>query len=444
MDNLKLIFQLYLRPASALSDIMDNGSWLFAGIAVLVVAFGFFATVNAKLESAYHIPTFNEYYQPVFDEDENPAQAEVQYKRSLAAYNDALAAHKTVPVVGDAFFKLFSFDSEGFYRPLISLSLFYVPTIILLMSLFGGVGSFGLVLRRDYGTLSVCVLSVWAAAQLPFAVTGILLYSVPVDPSVYLAIWAASGLLFGVFMVFCLRTVFGANYGVALLVVCISWVSISLGSYVFRFVSPLMFSPFLIFYAVVYLGGSLGGEVRGLGNALRQKQNLKRFLHNATVNPNDADAHVQLGIIYLQRKQVAKAVEHLEKAISIDKREIDANFELGKLARSQGSFQTAIDRFTIVLEENDKHSLSEIWREVGATYLAAGMLTEARDALEKYVERRSADPEGLYYLGKVLKAQGELDEAKKVFGEAVSYAKASPDFRQHGTRQWGKLAQREL
>jgi hypothetical protein len=40
--------------------------------------------------------------------------------------------------------------------------------------------------------------------------------------------------------------------------------------------------------------------------------------------------------------------------------------------------------------------LSEIWREIGATYLAANMLNEAREALEKFVERRAFDPEGLY------------------------------------------------
>src|SRR5205823_2614840 len=202
----------------------------------------------------------------------------------------------------------------------------------------------------------------------------------------------------------------------------------SLGIYVVRLAGPWLFSPFLIFFVVMYLGGFLGGEVRGFGNAFRRKQNLKRFLHNATVNPRDADAHVQLGIIYLQRRQDAKALEHLTKAIEIDEDEIDANYELGKLARSHGDLQAALDRFAIVLGQNDKHALSEIWREIGATYLEANMLTEARDALEKFVERRSADVEGLYYLGKVLRAQGETERATEIFNEAIQSAKASTDY----------------
>ena len=324
------------------------------------------------------------------------------------------------------------------------LSIFYVPATILLAGMFGAVGSFGLVLRRDYGTLAVCTLYAWAAAHLPFAVVGLALSTAAVAASVYLALWVASGLLFGVFAVFALRTVFGSNYGVAMLVVSLAWLSMSLGIFVFQHVSPLLFSPFLLFYALMYLGGSIGGEVRGFGNALRQKQNLKRFLHNATVNPRDADAHVQLGLIYLQRRQEAKALEHLKKALEIDEREIDANYEMGKLARTKGELQAALDHLAVVVDQDDKHSLSEIWREIGATYLAAGMNDEAKDALEKFVQRRAGDPEGLYYLGKALKARGEIDRAQEMFIACVDYAKTSPDFRRSAIRQWSKLAQKEL
>jgi len=445
MDNLKLIFRLYLNPAAAMSDIMDKGSWLVAAGAVLVVSIAFFGTINMKLESAYHVPNAAEFRHVERDDDsEDPDAAIKKNARSAAAYREAMANRQVIPVLGDRFFQFFYFEPGKFYQPLLLLSVFYVPAAILLMCLIGGVGSFGLVLRRDYGTLAACTLNSWAAAHLPFAIAGAFLFSQAVDPVVYLAMWAASGLLFGVFMVFALRTVFGSSYGHAIVVVAVAWLALSLGMYVSRFIGPWLFSPFLIFFVVMYLGGFLSGEARGLGNAFRRKQNLKRFLHNATVNPKDADAHVQLGIIYLQRRQEAKALEHLNKAIEIDPDEIDAQYELGKLARSKGELQGALDHFAVVLEQNDKHALSEIWREVGATYLAAGMLTEARDALEKFVDRRSGDVEGLYYLGKVLKAQGETEKASELFAEAIQLAKASPDYHRNRTRHWSKLAQKEI
>jgi tetratricopeptide (TPR) repeat protein len=312
------------------------------------------------------------------------------------------------------------------------------------MCLFGGAGNFGLILRRDYGTLAVCSLMAWAAAHLPFALAGITLSSPEISPPIYFSMWLASSILFGVLMVFALRVVLGANYGTAVLVVCTAWLAFSLGMYIFRYISPWMFSPFLLFFAYIYFGGYLGGEVRGFGNAIRQRQNFKRFLHNATVNPRDADAHVQLALIYLGRKQETKALEHLNRAIEIDANEIDANYELGKIARQKGNLQQALNHFSIVVEQNDKHSLSEIWREIGATYLAANMLAESREALEKFVERRPVDSEGLYYLGKVFKAQGEMDKAREMFEQAIESARNSPDYRRRELKHWSKLAQKEI
>ena len=445
MENIKLLFQLYFRPASAMSDIIDKGNWLFAAVLVLLVSQAFFVFVNVKLDAAYRIPEFGRFYNPDFSQtDGDSPQAEAAYNRAMQEYKTAMAERQKIPVVGDTFFDFFSFDSAAPYRPLLTISIFYVPAVILLMSLFGGVGRFGVVLQRDYGTLAVCTLMGWAAGHLPFTIIGALLQSANVSPPVFLGLWAAGGLLFGVFMMFAVRTVFGANYGTAIVVVCIAWFAFTIGMYVFRYVSPWLFSPFLIFYAVIYLGGFVGGEVRGFGNAFRQRQNFKRFLHNATVNPKDADAHVQLALIYLQRRQEAKAIEHLNKAYEIDQEEIDANYELGKIERAKGNLQEALNHFSVVVEQNDKHALSEVWREIGATYLEANMLTEARDALEKFVERRSFDSEGLYYLGKVLKGQGETERAREMFQQAVEAGKNSPDYRRRDIGVWVKLARKEM
>ena len=329
MENLKLLFQIYVRPAFAMSEIMDRGSWLFAAAAVMIVSMAYYATINAKLSAAYSIPRISDYIGRNYDAaDEDSPEAVAAYNKFVAAYQQAMNERPRVPVIGDRFFQLFSFEPTKFFEPLLLLSLFYVPASILLMSLFAGVGNFALVLRRDFGTLSVCALSAWVAGNLPFSLVGLALGSTSVGPNIYFAMWIASGAMFGMFMVFALRTVFGASYGAAILTVCLAWISLSGGMYVFRFVSPWLLSPFLLFYAFMYLGGSIGGEARGFGNAFRQRQNFKRFLHNATVNPRDADAHVQLGLIYRQRRQDARALEHFNKAYEIDRTEIDANCEL--------------------------------------------------------------------------------------------------------------------
>jgi len=444
METLKLLFLIYVRPAFAFSEIMDRGSWLIAAGITLVVGILFFATVNAKLNAAYQMPVLSDYYNEVIHSEIDPEVAENYQADAMRQYQEAVKNKRTIPVVGDRFFSFFSFDPTAFYRPVIAISLFYVPAVILFVSIFGGFASFGLLLRRDYAVIATCTLLAWSAAHLPFAIAGVAAFGSEMDPMVWLSLWVASGAIFGILMLFAIRTVFGASYGVALLAVALSWPALSLAMYVLEYVSPWLLSPFLLFWAFIYFGGYLGGEVRGFGNSFRQRQNLKRFLQNAIVNPKDADAHVQLGIIYLDRRQEARALEHFNKAIAIDKEEIDANYELGRIARQHKALQKALDHFAIVVEQDDKFRLSEIWREIGATYLDAGMLNEAYEPLDKFVTRRNVDPEGLYYFGKLLKAKGENDRAKEMFESAIQSAKTSPYFRSRQLGQWAKLAQKEL
>lgn len=445
MENIKLFFRLYFSPASALSGILDRGSWLFAAGMVVLAALLFFNGVNAKLDAVYRIPEFNEYYLPPVDDDEYSSPDTVeQYNSASIAYQKANAARPKVPLVGDYFFKFFSFESSKFYVPLLSISFLYVPAAILLLCFLGGLGNFGVVIRRDYMALATCTLMSWAAAHLPFGIAGLLLGPLNLLPLVFLSLWAASGLLFGILMVLALRTVFGTDNGPNVIVVGSAWLAFSLGTMIFPHISPWLFSPFLLIYGFLYFGGSVRSEVGGMGNTFRQRQNFKRFLHNATINPRDADAHVQLGLIYKQRRQDALALEHFQKAYEIDPEEVDANYELGKIARANAEFQKALDHFAVVVEQNDKHSVSEIWREIGATYLEAGMPAEAQDSLEKFVERRSLDPEGLYHLGMCFKAQGEGEKAKENFTEAVEAAKIAPSYQRREAGHWRKLAQKEL
>ncbi len=450
MENIKFLFQLYFRPAAAMSEIIDKGSWLAAAILMLIVSFSFHYAVNSRIANSYAVSTSDYYLTHTnfngadsVDGKLTSAQlGEAEFYANVDLEKEMQRERRPLPLAGKYAPYFVSFE-ENFFTPLISLSVFYVPFLILLMVIFGG-GNFGVILQRSYGELATCSLMAWAAAHLPFAAAGFLLGSAAVDSSVFLILWLLSVLLFGGLMIFALRTVFGTNYATAFFVVCVAPLAFSAGMYVFKFVSPWLFSPFLLFYAYMYFGGAISGGLSGASGAFRQKQNFKRFLHNATVNPRDADARIQLGLIYLQRQQHEKALQYFTEAVEIDKKEIDGNYELGKLARKNGERQQALNYFSVVLEQNDKHALSEIWREIGATYLEANMLTEACDALEKFVMRRPVDAEGLYYLGKVYKAQNEPEKAREMFEQAIESAKTSPNFRRRELRYWSKLAQKEI
>ncbi|HEY0460376.1 MAG TPA: hypothetical protein VGC97_14660 [Pyrinomonadaceae bacterium] len=442
MNSLKLLFTLFYRPLSAMSEIIDRGSWFFAAAAVLIISAAFFFTVNTKLQAAYAAPDFGKFYQA--NKELSPDDREAQYKNAVAEFQKAVAAKQEIPMTGDYFFKVANFETGGFAKFFFALSVFYVPAIILLITLFTTAGKFGEILPREYGALAACTLYAWAAAHLPFAIAGAWLFSQNAAPLAFLEIWLASSVLFGVLMVFAVRTVFGASYKTSALTVAAASFGIVLAMNIFQLASPWMLAPFVLFYIYTFFSAKIGSEISGYATEFRKKQKAKRALEQASANPYDAAPHVQLGMIYRTRRQDAKSLEHFRQAFEIDATEVEANYELGKLAREKGELQTALNHFGAVVEQNERHALSEIWREIGATYLHAGMLAEAREALEKFADRRPFDAEGLYYLGKVLKAQSEHRMARDFFMQAVESVQTSPVYRRREVRYWSKLAQKEI
>jgi Tfp pilus assembly protein PilF len=447
LDNFKFLFELYFRPQRAFSNIIDNGSLVFGAIAVLLVSFAFQFGVNARLREAYSTLQPARLNAQIYQQQSARNRLPKDYSDESLSIADRRASYQTFVtesqkslIFGGYGAWFFSFSSTSMFGLLIALAIFYVPATVLLLTFFEPVGSFGVVLRRDYGALLTCTLMSWAAAHLPFALIGLALSNNRVDSNILFSLWLISGLWFGVLMIFSIRTVFGVRWASAVAVIGLSWLSINLGSRIFAYVSPYLFSPFLLFFAYYYLRNEAGV----LSSAFSQRQNFRRFLDTAALNSHDAEVRVQLGLIYKQRQQIDLALKYFNEAVTIDPQEPDANYELGKIARQNNDLQKALEHFSIVAEQNDKYAQSEIWREIGATYFDAKAYSEAREFLEKFVERRPFDPEGLYYLGETLKFLGETERAQEMFKRCVEAVQTSPDYRRGQQRRWGKLAQKQL
>jgi tetratricopeptide (TPR) repeat protein len=423
MHNLSFFLKAFLRPGRAVSDVMDGGSSAMSVGLVLLISAAFFATVNYRLYTAYELP----------------ATAAVEQQAQSPA-----ASAESLPIVGDKFFFYNSFAPEAAIRPLVTVSVFYLSLVVFLTCLLTSVGNYGDVIARDYGTLATSALMAWAASHLPFALLGGLFLVLGLAPPAFFALWVASTLLFTYFMVFVLRTALGASFRVAVPVTLVGGVAFALAHFVFAYIPPAFFLPLLVVYAFVYFRGNVDGRFKEFKKSVLPRQSFKRLLHEVAVNPSNADAHVQLAHVYRFRHQNALAVEHLKKALTIDPREIDANYEIGRIARLNNELQKALDHFAVVVDQDDTHSLNEIWREIGATYLAANMYSEARSALETFRERRPFDAEGLYYLGKAIKGEGAADKARELFQQAVESVKVSPAYRRRYIQRWGELAEKEI
>jgi tetratricopeptide (TPR) repeat protein len=232
-------------------------------------------------------------------------------------------------------------------------------------------------------------------------------------------------------MVLAVRTVFGTPLVTAIGVVSVSWLALALQGYL-----VFLASPFVLYWAYVFLWGDVGDVTWSFG----ARQSFKRYLEASTVNPRDAGAQYQLGLVYQRRRQFTEALERFRKAVAIDANEIDAHYQLGRIARLQQRHVDAIRHFEDVVCRDERHSRYEIWREIGATYIEAGCFEHARWALEKYVAQREHDPEGLYLLGDVLRRLGRGETARQYFERCVESVDTTPSYRLYEVRRWRRLA----
>jgi len=327
----------------------------------------------------------------------------------------------------------------SFYLPLLVLAAIYVPGLLLLGVISGNVqGSIGMVFSRDYSPLLTCTAMAYAAAGLP------LLVLLRILPAAWMLYFGMMGLLFfALLMFFALRTVFGTGDTGAIVMVALSWIPLVAAASLWgplRMMLGWIASPFFLLMAYWYLGRDLSN----IGEGLRKRQNFRKMLDAAAMNPHDADAQVQLGVIYLQRRQVSEAVRRFRRALEIRPDEIDAHFQLGKLDRKQGRLKDALDHFQAVVGQDQKHSQSEILRELGALYNEANQFGDARSMLEAYRERRPYDPEGLYHLGFAYEGQGMQQEAAEAYRHCVEAAQATPRYRRQETAEWSRRAQKRL
>jgi tetratricopeptide (TPR) repeat protein len=324
-----------------------------------------------------------------------------------------------------------------FYGPLLALAVAYVPGILLLCSLLGRLAGFAVSFQRDYSPLLTCTAMAWSAANLALVVAGWIV------PQQLLPVVAGLAYVyFAVLMFFAIRTVFGAGNGASVAVVCLSWIPLVAAAFLWtplHFLMGWIASPFFLFYIWYFFSG----DFSNFGAVMRNRQNFRRVLEASTVNPHDGEAQYQLGLIYQERRNYTEAIRRFQNAVNIDNTETDAHFQLGRIAREQGRLDDALKEFQIVLAQDPRHNLSEILRELGGTYLAAGRLEDAASYLALYVERRAYDPEGLYYYGQALEGLGHPAEAREMYARAVEGARTAPRYRRRFTARWSRLAQKQ-
>ncbi len=352
-----------------------------------------------------------------------------------------------------------------------------VPLIAFVGNLFERRGSFGLLLQQEYASLASTVLYALAIANLitiPIAIffnlTGIQAAYIASSPesAAQVRTWfkfspemeaqllaalndprqVAANLfrtmelsLFLLTAVLAVRAVLRLTILKAITVTFISLALAFLISPIWTLLfTPILASPFLLIMLFLLLRGYLGGVMRNH----RARESFRQNMEASTLNPADASAHYNLGLIHQSRGELDAARERFERAIKIDDEEIDAHYQLGRIARQQKRLADAVQHFEQVVSRNRAHAQHEIWREVGATYIEAGQFGDARDALEQFLESRPSDPEALYLMGRAHAGLGHPREATSAMQACIDAVKTAPAYKYRADKRWLNEAQQFL
>jgi len=461
MSQFSLLLQVLIRPRKAFSGVLDYGRLLFA----VAAAAGALALLqiprSADLERERMLQTRQATEKAVAklrakmeartQELGGKAIPRAELKAMQREMRDDMDENEpgdTVapPSIPDAIERFTARSPVQYLAPLLALAVCFVPIVILVLTIWDNLGGFSTILFRDYVSLLVCCLLAWAAPYLLLALVNLGLGIWWPAWHNHAALWWAAQGYFAVLAVLAARTVFGTGFWHSLVAAGAGWGASVGGALLFSVMGgavAYLASPFAL-YMLYYLYSGMGPEIRSLAFGLRSRQRLKQGLENATLNPRDADAHYQLGLIYVQRRQYEPAIERFRKAIEIDPGDPDAHYQLGRVAREQGRYQDALDHCRTAARIDDKLSLSEVWREIGIASLLAGNREDARQALEKYLERRPYDPEGNCWYGRAMAQLGNPASARAAFEQAIEAVRTMPPARKRQVRSWESESRREL
>lgn len=347
-----------------------------------------------------------------------------------------------------------------------------VPLLTLVANIFDRRGSFRVVLTQEYAPLASSLFYVLTAAsvfglliatvlhytgfQAQYATVVQQVYQNPAtapdlsqfgslaeqmkDPVFisYILLTMFQRGLFGIGMIVAVRDTFRMSTGRAFAVTLVTCFAAQFfAPLVFHLLSGVAGSPFLLFFLFMLLRGYFSDIMGGHRARAAFRQNLE----TATLNPADASAHYNLGLIHQSRGELDQARERYERALQIDPEEIDASYQLGRIARQQKRYADAIQNFEQVVARNSAHSQYEVWREVAATYIAAGQFEDARTALDQFLEHRPSDPEGLYLMGRAHAGLGHKREATSLMQACIEAVKTAPAYKYRSSKRWLNEAQ---
>ena len=344
--------------------------------------------------------------------------------------NSVYASLQFGPSGGDL---LGSFFQLNLLQALLFFSLVYVPVVILLGNSISGDGLGFYISREEYQAHISALLPLWGALFLiaaplqwlapQFLILGGGLFAISIGSSALI-------LLFAAYSVWAIRELNYLSTAAGLCVFALSWLTLP----VYYVLTAFLFAlPFFILLPVFYL---VLQRMRTYAGSRTAEREFQHHLNALTLNPQDADANHQLGLIHLKRHNLEAARRYFTAALKIDPADPDYHYFLGRIFELEGEWAPALECYEETYRINPSFGLGDIFREVGKGYLHTGRVEKAIEFLRFFLETRGSDPEGRYWLAVALQKAEDLEEMKVQLRTILEQARSNPRFFRKENRKW--------
>lgn len=138
------------------------------------------------------------------------------------------------------------------------------------------------------------------------------------------------------------------------------------------------------------------------------------------LNPGDKETHNALGVIYLTKlEDYPQAVDHFQKALTIDKDYSEAATNLGNAYAKMKQYQDAIASYKMALANPQYKNAAMAFYNLGMVYYRLSKLDEALSAFKEALKRYSDFHAPYYGLALSYNAKGQYGDAAFAIKRAI-------------------------
>lgn len=200
-------------------------------------------------------------------------------------------------------------------------------------------------------------------------------------------------------------------------------------------------------FFIIFFGGVIGAAVYIVVEVLPDASLLRSAFQShgrksriavveATIIDNPSVANLEeLGELYWDEKQYAKAREAFDRAISTRSDAPHTYYRRGVCALELGDPAAAVPDLEVAVRSDPKMDFSRARMFLAQAYSAVGRNEDASNSFEEVV-RWSSTPEVLYSYSAFLKSQNRLEEAREWTQRLFEKKRTLPRYMQRIERPW--------